>query len=101
MPTLSGTGPKLKPTGGVSFHVLIFSTEYLVNKLYFKKTSVSQFKKGIGSPRPYIRKAGVGGRFSPTLLQVVGPVKVLAPVAAGPLQGHAVLQAPLDGQDAG
>lgn len=48
----------------------------------------------------YIRKAGVGGRLSPAVLQVVGPVEVLALIAPWPLQTHTVLQTPLHGQDA-
>ncbi len=48
----------------------------------------------------YIREAGVRGRLCPALFQVVGPVKVLALIAPGPLQTHAILHTPLDGQDA-
>lgn len=51
-------------------------------------------------PWSYIREAGVRGRFCPALLQVVSPVEVLAFVASGPLQTHAILQTPLDGQNA-
>lgn len=50
---------------------------------------------------PYVRKVGVGRRLAAGPLQVVGPVEVLALVAPRPLQSHAVLQTPLDGQDAG
>lgn len=48
----------------------------------------------------YIRKAGVGSRFSPALLQVVRPVKVLTLVTPRPLQNHRVLETPLDRQEA-
>lgn len=48
----------------------------------------------------YIREAGIGSCLGPALLQVIGPVEVLALVSWRPLQTHAVLQAPLDGQDA-
>lgn len=48
----------------------------------------------------YVRETGVGSCLGPALLQVVGPVEVLALGSRRPLQTHAVLQAPLDGQDA-
>lgn len=48
----------------------------------------------------YVGEAGVGGRLRPAVLQVVGPVEVLALVASRSLHTHAVLQTPLHRQDA-